>query len=271
MKALTYLSLFILVIFIVGWAGLQIKPKPFPIHPERTPQLKTVPLPAGLPAPVDRFYRKVYGDQVPVIETVVIMGRAVIRPVMNILLPARFVFVHNAGQDYRHYFEATFFGFPFLKVNEGILDGKSFFESLVGTIHDDPNTNQGANLALWAEGIWFPSILVTDPRLRWVAVDDHTALLYVPFENTEENFVVRFNPQSGLIDMMEAMRFRNPGDQEKKLWIPRDIGGKNIPGSVLSAVGSAMWLEDGKPWAIFTVEDIVYNVDVKEYIRQRGN
>ncbi len=35
-------------------------------------------------------------------------------------------------------------------------------------------------------------------------------------------------------------------------------------------MGAAIWIDDGKPWAIFTVEDIVYNVDVKKYILQKG-
>jgi len=38
----------------------------------------------------------------------------------------------------------------------------------------------------------------------------------------------------------------------------------------LPKVGSVYWLGDSKPWAIFTVEEIVYNVDVEEYVRARG-
>jgi hypothetical protein len=33
-----------------------------------------MPLPDGLPAPVERFYRQVYGDDVPRIESAVITG-----------------------------------------------------------------------------------------------------------------------------------------------------------------------------------------------------
>ena len=192
------------------------------------------------------------------------------RPVLNTPLPARFIWVHNAGKDYRHYFEATFLGLPFMKVNEGILNGASFFESPVGTYHDDPNSNQGANLALWAEAGWFPSIYLTDPRVRWEPVDDNTALLFIPYEAQDENFLVRFNTETHLIDMMEAMRYRNPGDKSKILWITRYEEGETIEGTPLSAVGSAMWLDQGRPWATFTVEDIVFNVDVSEYIKRRG-
>ena len=95
--------------------------------------------------------------------------------------------------------------------------------------------------------------------------------MYVPFEGQEESFVVRFNPETGLIDSMEAMRFRDSGPRAKKiLWITRNVEGKKIPGTKLDAVGSATWLDQGKPWAIFTLEEVEYNVDVSEFIRKRG-
>ena len=260
----------LVAIGLLGWLGLQIQPRPFPPVPGQTQALKTVPLPAGLPAPVERFYKMVYGEEIPVIETVVIQGRGIMKPAMNIPLPARFVFVHTVGQDYRHYFEATLFGIPLLKVNEGYIDGASFFESPMGSFTDDPNSNQGANLALWAEASWFPSIWITDPRVGWAAVDEQTALLSVPYEDQRETFVVRFNPESGLIDLMEAMRFRNPGDPSKILWITRNEPGPQVAGSVLSATGSATWLDQGKPWAYFTTENLQFNLDVSAYIRQRG-
>lgn len=259
------------VLILIGWAGLQIRPRAFVPAALPDSDAKTIPLPAGLPAPVERFYRTVYGDHVPVIETAVLTGRGVIRPFLNIPLPARFVFVHTAGKDYRHYIEATLFGLPFLKVNEGYLDGASFFESPMGTYYDDPNTNQGANLALWAEAGWFPSIWLTDPRVRWEPVDDASALLRVPFEGRQETFVVRFNPHTALIGMMEAMRYRESGEgKDKILWITRNEAGKTIAGTSLSAVGSATWLDQGRPWAVFTLEDVIYNADVSDYIRQRG-
>lgn len=267
---LVLLGLVILVGFL-GWLGLQVQPQSFPAYPAVTPPLETVPLPEGLPAPVARYYRTVYGETIPVIETVVIQGRAVVRPFMNIPFPARFVFVHNAGKDYRHYMEATWFGIPLMKVNEGYLDGASFFESPMGSYTDEPNANQGANLALWAEAGWFPSIWLTDPRARWAAVDEQTALLTVPYEEDEETFVVRFDPQSGLIDSLEAMRYREVGeDKPKILWITQNDLNTFVPGTQLSTVGSATWLDQGKPWATFRLEELIYNVDVSEYIRQRG-
>jgi hypothetical protein len=261
----------VVAVGLLCWLGLQVQPKSFPVYSDKTPQLKTVALPAGLPEPVDRFYRTVYGEEIPVIETVVIQGRGVIKPFMNIPIPVRFVFVHNAGKDYRHYFEGTLFGIPLLKVNEGYIDGASFFEGPMGTYYNEVNANQGANLAVWAEAVWFPALWVTDPRAHWEPVDKHSALLYIPYEKTEESFLVRFNPQTGLIDMMEAMRYRELGQgQPKILWIVSTEEGKPVAGANISSAGSVMWLDQGKPWAYFNLEELIYNADVSTYIRQKG-
>jgi hypothetical protein len=261
------------------WLGLQVQPKSFsfyledtPPSPAMTPPLETLPLPTDLPAPVERFYQTLYGEEVPVIETAVIQGRGTMKPFMNIPIPARFVFVHTAGKDYRHYFEATWFGIPLLKVDEGYLDGESFFESPMGRYFDEQNANQGANLALWAEASWFPALWLTDRRVRWEPVDAYSALLYVPFEEKQENFIVRFNPHTNLIDQMEAMRYRDLGQgQPKILWIVRNEPSQPVAGTLIPSASSVMWLDQGEPWAYFNLEDLAYNVDVSSYIQQRGH
>ncbi len=271
MKILIIVLIVLAGLLFIGWLGLQFKPAPFPAYEAQAPQFQTIPLPKDLPAPVERFYRAVYGENIPVIESVVFQGRATVRPFMNIPLPARFVFVHNAGKEYRHYIETTWFGLPIMKVDEGYVDDASFFEAPVGQIHDDAATNQAANLAVWAEAAWFPSIWLTDERVRWEGVDDRTALLFVPFEDKMESFVVRFNPETGMIDNMEAMRYRDSGDKAKKiLWITTTEAGPNIEGTNISSVGSATWLDQGKPWATFKIDEAHYNTDVSEYIHQKG-
>lgn len=259
------------IIGLLGWLGLKIQPKSFSPFPEERLPVKTVPLPNGLPMPVERFYNTVYGKEIPVIETVVIQGRGVLKPFMNIPIPARFVFVHNAGNDYRHYFEAALFGIPIFKVNEGYIDRKSFFESPMASFTNDPNSNQAANLTLWAEAIWFPALWVTDPSVHWEAVNESAALLYVPFENGEENFLVRFNPETGLIDVMETMRYRDTREgQSKILWILRNELKQPEAEDNVRFVGSVVWLDQGSPWAYFTPEELIFNVDVSTYIRQSG-
>ena len=167
---------FALLVVILGWLGLKVKPKPFPSYPERGLEPDRVPLPGDLPAPVARYFRTLIGDEVPVIRSAVITGRAKVR-FMGIPFPGRYRIVHDAGRGYRHYIEATLFGLPLLKVNEHYLDGQSRLELPFGVVENEPKVDAAANLGLWAESVWLPSVYVTDPRLRWQSVDDETVLL----------------------------------------------------------------------------------------------
>jgi len=254
---------------LLGWLGLRIRPAPLPAFPQQSVDLETVPLPEDLPVPVERFYRQVYGEKVPVIESFVVTGRAKMR-IMGITFPARFRFTHIAGHAYRHYIETTIFGLPLMKVNERYLDGKGRMELPFGTIEDEPKIDQAANLGLWAESLWLPSLWLTDPRVRWEPVDEQTALLRVPFGQETQTFVARFDPQTGLLEMLEAMRYREADDARRALWINQAQAWAVLGGQRTAVVGAVTWFDQGRPWAVFRVEEIVYNVDVSEYVRGRG-
>jgi hypothetical protein len=260
-----------LLVLLLGlaWVGLHVRPKPFPPYPQQTPALNTVDLPTGLPAPVSRFYEAIFGDQVPVVQSAIITGRGQLR-FMGITFPARLRFTHEAGEGYRHYIEATIFGFPLMRVNELYLDGKGRMELPVGVIENEPKVDMAANLGLWGESVWLPSIFVSDPRVRWEPIDETTARLVVPFEDGEDSFTVTFDPETELIQTMEAMRYKEATDEAKTPWLLEALEWDTFHGVKIPSVASVTWLDEGTPWLVMEVEEVVYNVDVGEYIRARG-
>ncbi len=251
---------------VLLWIGLHVAAVPYPAVCEAGEVSASVPLPSELPAPVTRFYQTVYGDEIPAIESAVISGRARLR-IAGITFPSRFRFSHVAGQDYCHDIESTLFGLRLMRVHEAYVDGRSRVELPFGVTEGEPKVEQAANLGLWAESIWLSGVFLTDERVRWKAVDEHTALLIVPYGEAEETFVVRFDPATGLIRTLEAMRYRSEASEEKTLWLNEILAWDERNGFLVPSEASVTWLDEGTPWAVFRVEEIVYNVDVGELVQ----
>jgi uncharacterized protein DUF6544 len=240
-----------LVLAPLARARLLARPAPFAaVAPPSAPPA-TMPLPADLPAPVARFYRLRYGDAVPVIHTAVLSGRGVMR-LGGMPVPLRWRFLHEAGRNFRSYFELTLGGAVVMRANEHYRDGHFRQELPFGVEQGEPKNDHSAALRLWAEwALWLPALLLTDPDARWLPVDAETALLAVPVGPQQEHLVVRFDAATGDLQYVEAMKYKHPTDARKTLW------------------ANAVWFGD-RPWADFQVEDTVYNVPIDTTLDARG-
>jgi hypothetical protein len=256
----------LLVLFFVF--GLRLQPAPFPAYRAPVRPVTTTAIPAGLPAPVEKFYRLRHGDAIPVYHSAVISGRGTLR-FMGITFPARLRFTHIAGQGYRHYIETTFYGLPLLKVNERYLDGHTRLELPFGVVENDPKVDGAANQGLWGEMMFYPAAFLTDPRPRWEAVDDSTARLYVPFGAEEQVFTLTFDPGTGMLKRMETLRYRDEKLGLVRWWgeMGQEFDAQGLP---LRTWFTVTWEDEGTPWLVADIEEAVFNSDVSEYIRQAG-
>lgn len=251
-----------------GWLGLQVEPAPLPDPPVTGGETTTVPLPTDLPEPVDRFYRTLYGEAVPVVTTAVISGRGTMR-ISGITFPARFRFSHVTGEDYRHYIELTVFGARLTAVNEWFLDGQARLELPFG-VSEGANVDQGANLALWAEAVWMPAVWVTDPLVRWEPIDDASARLTIPFGDGHETFTVRFDPDTGLLSSMASLRFKGERDEAKTGWLNEAREWGRVDGHPVPLRAAVTWADEGSPWAELRTEQVLYEADLDDYMRRAG-
>jgi hypothetical protein len=253
-----------------AWLGLRVEPAPFPPYPDRPAVRNAVALPAGLPPPVERYARLALGDRVPRTDSAVLTGRGRLR-LSGMTFPARLRFVHAAGRAYRHDVDATVFGWPLMRINERYVDGRARLELPVGVVADEPKVDQGANLALWGEEVfWLPSVLFVDPRVCWEPVDATSARLVVPFGATEDGFTVTFDAATGLLRRLEALRYRSASDAAK---IPRSIeplGWRELGGMRLPSPVAVTWADEGTPWLVMAVEEATYNVDVTARLQAAG-
>jgi len=59
----------VMICVVICWIGLRIPPKPFPRYSGGSQEMNVVDHRVDLPAPVDRFFRQIYAEKIPVIQT----------------------------------------------------------------------------------------------------------------------------------------------------------------------------------------------------------
>lgn len=270
MRVRRWLGAGLAMVGVTGFVGLRVPPRPLPdlALPPLTTTPATVPLPDGLPGPVERFYRTRYGDELPVVASAVITGRGTMR-VNGLTLPVRWRFSHDTGRGYRHHIEVTFLGRTVLRVHETYLDGRARLELPFG-VSEGRKVDQGANLGRWAEMVWMPSVWLTDPRVRWEPVDEHTALLVVPgHDGGEETFVARFHA-TGELHRLESDRYPGEHAPTRTRWINEVMVWDELDGEPQPVTTTLTWEDDGRPWARLTTEQVVVNVEVTDHLRATG-
>ena len=66
------------------------------------------------------------------------------------------------------------------------------------------------------------------------------------------------------------MRYREATSTEKIGWRNQVLDWQLFQGIRIPRSAAVHWLDEATPWFTLTVEEVVYNVDVDEYIRTKG-
>ncbi|MCB0082916.1 MAG: hypothetical protein KDE47_18380, partial [Caldilineaceae bacterium] len=240
----------------IGWLGLQIPPRTLPPVVGATQERGAVAVPADLPAPVRRYLQVAFGDQIPRVETMAAWGRA--RARFGLWMPLRYRLYHRPGVAFRREMEITWFGLPILKA----LDVYNHGEGATGPLNNlatGPRVNQGANLILWAEASFFPSLLVTDPRIRWEPIDESSARLIFPFDDETDEIIFSFDPETGLLARTWALRYQGHSG-EKVPWYAEIVSWQTVDGMQLPKRVAVTWENEGSPWSYWDFDAIRWNV-----------
>jgi hypothetical protein len=258
------------LLLVLAWAGLQVPARPVPT-PASGSVPRRLPLPVGLPPPVERFARALYGDTLPELQSAVVVGRARLAPT-GLPLPSRFRFYYDAAcSSHYHEIQATWFTLPVLRIHERSLEGHVTLDlAILGRVEDAPKTNRAGIQGYWAETLaWLPAVPLSDPRARWEAVDAVTARLFLPGLDDDEAFIMRFDADTGLMTAIETLRYQSETQAERWRWSNRVLEWGMVDGQRVPVRSQTQWNDD-PPWATWDVERIALNVDVTARLAQFG-
>ena len=245
----------------VVWTGFQIEPKNFVINCiEDNLEHASFEAKSNVQS-VDRFYDAVFTDKAVELSTSVVWGRARFN-INGIRMKGRFVTYYKLGEGFYRYIEITWFGMPLIKGYDLFTDEKAEF-CIAGKVETGDQIEQGQNLALWAESLWSPSILASSEEIEWEDTGEGTARLRFAFGKENDYLNIKFNEGTGLVDSMNAMRYKGTTG-EKVLWEIESIEWDMFEGMAIPVKSSVRWKDEKSPWAFWNIEGVRYNIVLSE-------
>ena len=216
---------------------------------------------AGLPAPVQRYFRHVLPD-----------GHAYLR---GLRLRHGGQFKTDLKKDWvpirgEQYITADPPGFiwqgttrQFTARDEYVAGRGGLTVRLLGAVPivrgHGPHFDQGELLRWLAEAAWLPTALLPSQHLAWTAIDDHSAHLTLTNAGQTVACLIRFNERDEMA-ACEALRYFS--DTEVRPWDGRFSQYRRQRGVLVPFAGEASWTVDGQrqPYAQFVVQELDYEV-----------
>jgi hypothetical protein len=250
----------------IGWLGLQVKPVNFPAPAASGRLDESLAVPQDLPAPILRHFQSSFGVRVPLIQTAVIWGHARLKRA-GLWIPARYQVYYQAGKAFYRAVQLAWFGQPVITGHTALLNGQGelFARGLLNLDERSMEITQSQALALWAESLYTPSILLGGTPARWLERDADSARLMVPFGKDEETLVWRVDQQTGWVSQVNALRHRF-GTAHKVPWRVDYGAWTAYSGVYIPARLSLAWEDSVGVYAEFEADGAVFNVDISHTV-----
>ncbi|MEP6674086.1 MAG: DUF6544 family protein [Ferruginibacter sp.] len=216
---------------------------------------------AGLPEPVQRYFKHVLKDGQPYIS--------------YIRLKHDGQFKTNLKKDWvnitgEQYFTTEKPGFiwkgitsMFVARDMYLSDEGRLIATILSTInvvdvHGKQQYNESELLRWLGESVWFPTNFLPSGKMQWKAIDDSSAKLTFNYNGLSLFYIVKFNG-TGEIIQMETKRYMD----EKRLetWIIKPVKYEERNGVIIPMQAEVFWrLKEGDfSYARFNVKMIAYN------------
>ena len=214
---------------------------------------------AGLPAPVQRYFRHVLPDGQPYLRGLRLRHGGQFKtdlkkdwmPIKGEQYitadPPGFIWQGTTGQ--------------FTARDEYVAGRGGLTVRLLGAVPivrgHGPHFDQGELLRWLAEAAWLPTALLPSQHIAWTAVDDHSARLTLTLAGQPVACLVRFNERDE-ITACEAPRYIS--DTEMLPWQGHFSQYRRHHGMLVPFAGEASWVVDGvrQPYAQFFVTALDY-------------
>ena len=218
---------------------------------------------ADLPAPVQRYFRRVLDTGQPYLHTVRLKHDGEFKTDLN------GDWMPITGEEYFRADAPAYIWIgttAWFTARDEYVDGKgSLTVRLLGTLPiqrgSGPSFDQGELLRWLAETAWFPTSLLPDGRAVWSPVDDHSAMVTLTDLGQTVSCLMGFNEQDELV-RCQAQRCNDATHPETtQTWVCHLFDYRDWHGLRLPTQAGAAWIVDGeeKPYARFTLRDISYD------------
>ncbi|HTI10522.1 MAG TPA: DUF6544 family protein [Puia sp.] len=215
---------------------------------------------AGLPEPVQRYFRHVLKEGQPYISYVRLFHKGRFRTSLKSgwrnIEGEEYFTTENPGMIWKGR-TTSFTAIDKYAGGKGQL--KVFFLSLFRILKREGPVYDKSEMMRWlAESVWFPTNLLPDERLQWEPIDAHHALLCFQHANLQLFFKVSFNDKGEIVEF-ETKRYMDPLRQET--WFGRVGSYQQHNGILIPGMIRALWRlkECDFCYAEFEVSRVEYN------------